>query len=43
VTVTFSVTLCPARSVPELLLSLTCPEGALADQLTALPTAVREI
>jgi hypothetical protein len=43
VTVTSSVTLCPAWSDPESLLRLTCALGALADQATGPPTAVSVI
>jgi hypothetical protein len=40
VTVTVTVTLCPAWRVPASLLRLTCAAEALADQLTGPPTAV---
>jgi hypothetical protein len=43
VTVTSSVTLCPAWRVPESLLRLTCAVDALADQVTGPPTAVSVI
>jgi hypothetical protein len=43
VTVTSSVTLCPAWSVPESLLRLTCAVEALADQETGPPAAVSVI
>ena len=43
VTVTSSVMLCPAWSVPESLLRLTCAVDALADQETGPPAAVSVI
>lgn len=42
-TITYSVTFCPAWSVPPVLLRVTSAADALADQVTGPPTAVSVI